>query len=156
MLIFIILLVIITIINAYQFKYNAIVCRKVVSNHINYNRNDVSLMMAKDEDSISRRRNRRKRIDNKIAIETNDNDSNDSDSSNNDSISNNNNNNNKIKIDDTFVDKNKDVSMEDMFGLGNEQLRELLEQELPIPREDLITGNYTYYYYYYYYYYYQY
>ena len=32
--------------------------------------------------------------------------------------------------------------MEDMFGLGNEQLRELLEQELPIPREDLITGYY--------------
>ena len=26
-----------------------------------------------------------------------------------------------------------------MFGLGNEQLRELMEQELPVPREDLVT-----------------
>jgi len=30
-------------------------------------------------------------------------------------------------------------SLEDMFGLGNEQLRELMEQELPVPREDLST-----------------
>ena len=30
-------------------------------------------------------------------------------------------------------------SLEDLFGLGNEQLRELMEQELPVPREDLIT-----------------
>lgn len=32
-------------------------------------------------------------------------------------------------------------SLEDLFGLGNEQLRELMEQELPVPREDLITGK---------------
>jgi len=31
------------------------------------------------------------------------------------------------------------ASLEDMFGLGNDQLRELMEQELPVPREDLIT-----------------
>ena len=30
-------------------------------------------------------------------------------------------------------------SIEDMFGLGNDQLRELMETELPVPREDLIT-----------------
>lgn len=32
-------------------------------------------------------------------------------------------------------------NLEDMFGLGNEQLKELLEQELPVPREDLVTGK---------------
>jgi hypothetical protein len=32
-------------------------------------------------------------------------------------------------------------SLEDMFGLGNDQLRELMEQELPVPREDLVTGK---------------
>ena len=31
------------------------------------------------------------------------------------------------------------ASIEDMFGLGNDQLRELMETELPVPREDLIT-----------------
>ena len=30
-------------------------------------------------------------------------------------------------------------SLEDLFGLGNDQLRELMEQELPVPREDLAT-----------------
>jgi hypothetical protein len=30
-------------------------------------------------------------------------------------------------------------SIEDMFGLGNDQLRELMETELPVPREDLMT-----------------
>ena len=30
-------------------------------------------------------------------------------------------------------------NLEDLFGLGNDQLRELLEQELPVPREDLVT-----------------
>jgi hypothetical protein len=30
-------------------------------------------------------------------------------------------------------------SIEDMFGLGNDQLRELMETELPVPREDLIS-----------------
>jgi hypothetical protein len=30
-------------------------------------------------------------------------------------------------------------SLEDTFGLGNNQLRELMEQELPVPREDLVT-----------------
>ena len=30
-------------------------------------------------------------------------------------------------------------SLEDIFGLGNNQLRELMEQELPVPREDLVT-----------------
>jgi len=41
----------------------------------------------------------------------------------------------------TSVPKNPDgsASLEDMFGLGNEQLRELMEQELPVPREDLST-----------------
>lgn len=29
--------------------------------------------------------------------------------------------------------------MEEMFGLGDNQLRELMETELPVPREDLIT-----------------
>jgi hypothetical protein len=32
-----------------------------------------------------------------------------------------------------------EASLEDMFGLGNDQLRELMEQELPVPREDLST-----------------
>lgn len=36
---------------------------------------------------------------------------------------------------------NNDASLEDLFGLGNDQLRELMEQELPVPREDLITGK---------------
>ena len=30
-------------------------------------------------------------------------------------------------------------SLEDVFGLGSNQLRELMEQELPVPREDLVT-----------------
>ena len=30
-------------------------------------------------------------------------------------------------------------SLEDIFGLGGNQLRELMEQELPVPREDLVT-----------------
>jgi hypothetical protein len=34
-------------------------------------------------------------------------------------------------------------SVEKMFGLGNEQLRELLEQDLPVPREDLVTKKET-------------
>lgn len=34
-----------------------------------------------------------------------------------------------------------DSSLEDLFGLGNNQLRELMEQELPVPREDMITGE---------------
>jgi len=33
----------------------------------------------------------------------------------------------------------QDLSLEDKFGLGNNQLKELLDQELPVPREDLIT-----------------
>lgn len=32
-------------------------------------------------------------------------------------------------------------SLEDMFGLGDDQLRELNEQVLPLPREDLVTGK---------------
>lgn len=32
-------------------------------------------------------------------------------------------------------------SLEDLFGLGDDQLTELLETELPVPREDLITGQ---------------
>jgi hypothetical protein len=35
----------------------------------------------------------------------------------------------------------EDASVEEVFGLGNEQLRELMEQELPVPREDLVTGT---------------
>ena len=35
------------------------------------------------------------------------------------------------------------ASLEDMFGLGNEQLRELMEQELPVPREDIVTKKET-------------
>jgi len=32
-------------------------------------------------------------------------------------------------------------SLEDLFGLGDDQLRELNEQSLPVPREDLVTGK---------------
>lgn len=32
-------------------------------------------------------------------------------------------------------------SLEETFGLGDDQLRELMEQELPVPREDLVTGK---------------
>ena len=32
-------------------------------------------------------------------------------------------------------------SIEEAFGLGDDQLRELMDQELPVPREDLITGK---------------
>jgi hypothetical protein len=32
-------------------------------------------------------------------------------------------------------------SLEDLFGLGTDQLRELMEQELPVPREDVSTGK---------------
>lgn len=35
--------------------------------------------------------------------------------------------------------KPNEESVEQLFGLGNDQLRELLEQELPVPREDLVT-----------------
>lgn len=40
---------------------------------------------------------------------------------------------------DAFMSESSKTSLEDMFGLGNDQLRELMEQELPVPREDLIT-----------------
>lgn len=33
------------------------------------------------------------------------------------------------------------TSIEDMFGLGDNQLRELMETEIPVPREDLATGK---------------
>ena len=32
-------------------------------------------------------------------------------------------------------------SIEESFGLGSKQLRELMEQDLPVPREDLVTGK---------------
>lgn len=32
-------------------------------------------------------------------------------------------------------------SIEEAFGLGDDQLTELMEQELPVPREDLSTGR---------------
>ena len=32
-------------------------------------------------------------------------------------------------------------SLEDLFGLGGDQLRELMEQELPVPRENVATGK---------------
>lgn len=43
----------------------------------------------------------------------------------------------------TTITTNQDgtSSLEDLFGLGNDQLRELMEQELPVPREDLVTGK---------------
>jgi hypothetical protein len=33
------------------------------------------------------------------------------------------------------------ASLEDLFGIKDDQLRELMEQELPVPREDLLTGK---------------
>ena len=42
---------------------------------------------------------------------------------------------------DSESNKLTDNSLEDLFGLGDDQLRELLEQELPVPRENLITGE---------------
>eukprot|EP01041_Mallomonas_annulata_P004812 gene4812-9598_t len=41
-----------------------------------------------------------------------------------------------VKVENVEINDN---SLEDKFGLGNEQLRELLEQELPVPRENLAT-----------------
>jgi len=40
-----------------------------------------------------------------------------------------------------LVDSNSIDSIEANFGLDNQQLRELMEQELPVPREDLVTGK---------------
>lgn len=36
-------------------------------------------------------------------------------------------------------DAGTEASVEERFGLGNDQLRDLLEQELPLPREDLVS-----------------
>ena len=39
-------------------------------------------------------------------------------------------------------EKDITTSLEDLFGLGNDQLRDLIEdEELPVPREDLISGK---------------
>lgn len=38
-------------------------------------------------------------------------------------------------------DEDGSSSLEDLFGLGDDQLRELNEQILPLPREDLVTGK---------------
>ena len=117
---------------------NRFSCRS--SNYYSSNKNGMILMMAKDDDSISRRRARRRKSDSKVVDNVSSSSSNSIDneiSSNKDTTVSKINNNNSNEL----LDKNSDVSMEDMFGLGNEQLRELLEQELPIPREDLITGK---------------
>jgi hypothetical protein len=37
------------------------------------------------------------------------------------------------------INEDGSSSLEDLFGLGSNQLRELMEQELPVPREDLIS-----------------
>lgn len=49
--------------------------------------------------------------------------------------------NNKIRGVQNTNNVNEDGSnnLEDLFGLGNDQLRELNEQILPVPREDLVT-----------------
>lgn len=39
-------------------------------------------------------------------------------------------------VEDSTTDE---LTVEEKFGLGNNQLRELLEQELPVPREDLVS-----------------
>jgi hypothetical protein len=46
---------------------------------------------------------------------------------------------NTREADAAVVNQDGSSSLEDLFGLGNNQLRELMEQELPVPREDLIT-----------------
>jgi hypothetical protein len=46
---------------------------------------------------------------------------------------------NTLEVDAAVVNRDGSSSLEDLFGLGNNQLRELMEQELPVPREDLIT-----------------
>ena len=45
----------------------------------------------------------------------------------------------KIKETAEVEETTDEASLEDRLGLGNEQLRELLEQELPVPRENLAT-----------------
>lgn len=46
---------------------------------------------------------------------------------------------NTREADAAVLNQDGSSSLEDLFGLGNNQLRELMEQELPVPREDLIT-----------------
>ena len=46
---------------------------------------------------------------------------------------------NTREADAVVVNQDGSNSLEDLFGLGSNQLRELMEQELPVPREDLIT-----------------
>ena len=43
------------------------------------------------------------------------------------------------EADAAVLNQDGSSSLEDLFGLGSNQLRELMEQELPVPREDLIT-----------------
>ena len=43
------------------------------------------------------------------------------------------------EADAAVINQDGSSSLEDLFGLGSNQLRELMEQELPVPREDLIT-----------------
>ena len=43
------------------------------------------------------------------------------------------------EADSDLMNPDGSKSLESMFGLGNDQLRELMEQELPVPREDLST-----------------
>ena len=135
MMILLVILFIITVVNALNLQCNRYSSNNVISYlKNNDNSNIMVLLMAKDDDSISRRRARRKKVETKIV--ENSSNTNIENDTNTATIGKSINDNN-----DATIDKNKEVSMEDMFGLGNEQLRELLEQELPIPREDLITGK---------------
>ena len=43
------------------------------------------------------------------------------------------------EVEGAVLNEDGSSSLEDLFGLGSNQLRELMEQELPVPREDLIT-----------------
>mmetsp|Transcript_16656 Transcript_16656/g.16748 ORF Transcript_16656/g.16748 Transcript_16656/m.16748 type:complete len:330 (+) Transcript_16656:108-1097(+) len=74
----------------------------------------------KKSEAVSRRRKRRqqRKPDDQITSE----------SDNSNSVSN-----------ESLASIDSSASLEDKFGLGNDQLRELMEQELPVPRENLAT-----------------
>lgn len=85
--------------------------------------------MAKNSDAVSRRRKRREADQKSVPQSSTPNVASSSTT--------------KVSVDNkgAVASEAGTASLEEMFGLGNEQLRELMEQELPVPREDLITGQ---------------
>mmetsp|Transcript_5595 Transcript_5595/g.5033 ORF Transcript_5595/g.5033 Transcript_5595/m.5033 type:complete len:355 (-) Transcript_5595:8-1072(-) len=140
---FFIYIILLNVFNSLSYKFVNINSKEAVKLPINqnfYSKKDFKLNdKSNNEDALSRRRKRiakskeeNIKTDNKENVVSPVNDA---------SFS-------KVKepINNIVLPKPKDIldnsaidTVEKLFGLGDEQLRELLEQELPVPREDLVS-----------------